>query len=146
MIAAVTRLILTSFLIIFLIGGGRVCGCEALSWIGIDCHKSGKSESCDHHHHNHHDGGEDDNNHSHSDEPASGQNCCEQSLKLVNGEIPKHLSLPEISDFSELAPISFLDFNPVIGLVTESQKRWKQPPSHIPAPGHSRLLQQRFNV
>ena len=138
MLASVTRLILTSFLIIFLIGGGRVCGCETLSWIGIDCHKSAESETC---HHHHHDGGEEDD--SQSPEP---EDCCEQSLKLVNGEIPKTLSVPEISGFGELAPVSLLEINPLVGLIAKSLTRWMNPPSHFPTLGLSRLFQQRFNV
>jgi len=32
------QIFLTAYLVVFLTGGGRVCACEAFSWIGMDVH------------------------------------------------------------------------------------------------------------
>lgn len=158
MAAALSRLLLTSYLFVFMIGGGRTCGCEALSWVGIEVRHSestheGKSACCHHHHDtegdDHGDHEEEQPGHSHPDEPVGDGlgDCCELALKSINGDIPKKLL-----DLSELTVISELFWGPLTGFslfhpgMETSRQGWSPPLPPIPDAGLVRLIQQRFNV
>lgn len=82
------QFILTLPLVIFFIGGGQVCGCEVLSWVGIEVH-----DHDDHH-------GHDCEEHHHND-------CCEESLRHFDGTLPTPLSLSSPESEADPAPSYF---------------------------------------
>ena len=152
--AGLIRLLLTSFLIVFMIGGSRVCGCESLSWLGIEVRNSASSRhehsSCCHHHSDHREekGEEGESEHSHPEEPASGGgNCCDLALKSFNSEIPKKLSdLSDPSTFSEFPPDFLTELNLLNRSIEAATKKWRNPSPPILDASLERLFQQRFNV
>lgn len=147
------RLISTSFLIVFLIGGGRVCGCEVLSWVGVEVHQHDNESPCSHHHHHHvsdtpteqeHD--DDGRDHSEPDHPSQERDCCELALKSHIGEIPKCLEqhgqtigdqLDGISSSYLLLQLNASGLPVVVG---------RFPPGSVQNVSRTRVFQQRFNV
>ncbi|MDF1811919.1 MAG: hypothetical protein P1V20_06885 [Verrucomicrobiales bacterium] len=146
------KLVSTLYLILFLIGGGRVCGCESLSWVGIDVHHCNVTHAeespCCHHHHGEHDHEEGNSDQPHSDEePMGGGPCCEESLQLYDGEIPKKLPVPDDAPFSgELALVPFAGIDSFAQNLKTSPV-WSKRPLAICCSAKQKLLfEQRSNV
>lgn len=147
------KILLTLYLVSFLISGGRVCSCEALSWIGIDVHHfvsdEAKSSECCHStteksdhldHDHHHDTPEK------SDQTPERGDCCEIAFQLIEAELPRTISTADIDPLNQsflLYSDRLLALNPVF----DPEKTWKRPP---PTPAFStvakHLIHQRFNV
>ena len=149
MLTSLTKLFLTSILIMFLIGGGRVCGCEILSWIEVQitqfASKDVHTSSC----HGNHSGDEKNRengcDHSQSDQPFQEGNCCQESLKPIIGDIPKFLVLPNLS-LDEPKTHSFTSSS-FLSLISEGPPvSWNTYLNSFRDHTQTRLFQQRFNI
>lgn len=137
------NLILSIYLIIFMIGGGRVCGCESLSWVGIEVHQFNSGPTnCDHEH----DG---DHHHPEDQAPMGSNECCEEALVLFNADQPKKLGLPQsyIVNF-EKAFVPHLSLNWEVGFNGGARYFLYFPPPEISSRLSCGLLiaLQRFNL
>lgn len=148
----VGKFCISLYLIIFLIGGGRICGGEALSWIGIDVHHHHDLHhgECDHHRDDGHDHDNDCDEHNEHDAPSTPGDCCENALVLFDADQPKKLSLPQ-SPMDEIE-LSFA-FNllsiPEIHRAETARRNWLHPPPPgllMPASGEMLIAHQRFNL
>lgn len=149
MFAKFTKCLLSFYLVVFLIGGGRVCACDAFSWIGIDIHSFASdhhtghcggdhSDDVDHHEHDHLSHGDD------SEDECPSNQCCELALQPFDAVTPQTVAvqeqLLEISFHSYCSRSDFrIGHNPF-------KKSWNDPPSAIYFQPLTLVLHQRFNL
>ena len=149
MLTGIIKPLLSAFLIMFLISGGRVCGCEVLSWIRDNVNQSetdgAHASNCHHHHAVDETHRENRCNHSPSDEPDNERHCCQDFLKPIVGDIPRILVLPNLPlDGAELLAPASLTVTPPVSEV--SPVKWNRSPGDIRNNTETRLFQQRFNI
>jgi len=126
----IINILLTCSLIAIVIGGGRFCSCETLSWVGIDVHG--------HHHGNCNEGDHEDEHH----------DCCDE-VEPFEGVLPELVAIQEdkeLSNDSFFKLSSEQSMNSSFALASPSSGRHPPPDTPALSSSISLTLLQRFLV